>query len=132
MFFQMIRKLILVLSLVAAISTSGIPLALVQVGAWANMFDQFYEGTESILTSAKWTLDGNHRCQGCEFVSENRNSEESLSASKISSEKLTLVFSSFELVSIPRLTSPQVSSPAFSLPDSAFVENESPPPRISS
>ncbi|SVE31996.1 uncharacterized protein METZ01_LOCUS484850, partial [marine metagenome] len=66
----MIRKLILVLSLVAAISTSGIPIALVQVGAWVNMFDEFYEETESVLTSAKWTLDGNHRCPGCEFVSE--------------------------------------------------------------
>ena len=34
------------------------------------MFDGFYEETRSLTLSAEWTLDGLHRCSGCELVDE--------------------------------------------------------------
>ena len=128
----MIRKLILVLSLVAAISTSGIPIALVQVGAWVNMFDEFYEKTESVLTSAKWTLDGNHRCQGCEFVSGQGSEKGGITpppeASKVKFE-LALEMPTIS-ISHPR---EMPVCPAESLGfHSAFIQIELPPPRIAS
>ena len=131
-FFQMIRKLILILSLVAAISTSGIPIALVQVGAWVNMFDQFYEETESVLTSAKWTLDGNHRCKGCEFVSEQESEKEKTTpTSEVSTVKLELALE-MPIISISHPRG-MPACPAESLRFySAFSQIELPPPRIAS
>ena len=48
----MIRTLTLILSFFAAFTASGLSLGLFQVGVWANMFDQFYEETNSVLVSA--------------------------------------------------------------------------------
>jgi hypothetical protein len=128
----MIRKLILVLSLVAAIFTSGIPIALVQVGAWVNMFDQFYEETESILTSAKWTLDGNHRCQGCEFVSEQESEKEKKTpAPEASKVKLELAIE-MPIISISHPRAMPVY-PTESLGFySTLIQIELPPPRVAS
>jgi hypothetical protein len=128
----MIRNLILVLSLVAAISTSGIPMALVQVGAWVNMFDEFYEKTESVLTSAKWTLDGNHRCQGCEFVSEQESEKEKKTpppeASKVKFE-LALEMPTIGISHPREMPVCLAESLRFY---SAFIQIELPPPRIAS
>ena len=46
----MSRTPILILSLIAAFSASGLPLGLLQVGVWANMFDEFYEETNSVAS----------------------------------------------------------------------------------
>ena len=56
------------IALLVIFSTTSIPLGLLQVGIWANMFDEFYEETQSIALSAEWTLDGLHRCSGCELI----------------------------------------------------------------
>ena len=58
------------LGLLVAITTSQLPVALLQIGVWASMFDDFYEETQSVIASTQWTFDGDHRCQGCELVSD--------------------------------------------------------------
>ncbi len=62
------RRLLPSLGLLAALAATSIPLGLLQFGVWAYMFDKFYEETQSIHLSALWTLDGSHRCSGCELV----------------------------------------------------------------
>jgi hypothetical protein len=47
----MIRKALTVLSLVAVFSSASLPLAVLQVGVWANMFGEFYGETGSIVES---------------------------------------------------------------------------------
>lgn len=58
------------LGLLVAITTSKLPVALLQIGVWASMFEDFYEKTQSVIASTQWTFDGDHRCQGCELVSD--------------------------------------------------------------
>ena len=87
----MIRTLTLILSFFAAFTASGLSLGLFQVGVWANMFDQFYEETNSVLVSAERVFDGQHRCEGCEFVTDQGTSpKEALSSVGQSSEKIPL------------------------------------------
>jgi len=87
----MTRKSILILSLIAAFSASGIPLGILQVGVWANMFDQFYEETDSVIVSVERVFDGQHRCQGCKFVTDQgTSSKEALSPVVQSPEKIPL------------------------------------------
>ena len=62
------KRLLSKIALLVIFSTTNIPLGLLQVGIWANMFDEFYEETQSITLSAEWTFDGLHRCSGCELV----------------------------------------------------------------
>ena len=62
------KRLLSRIALGVIFSITHIPLGLLQVGIWASMFDQFYEETRSIILSAEWTLDGLHRCSGCELV----------------------------------------------------------------
>ena len=64
------KRLLSRIALLVIFSTTSIPLGLLQVGIWANMFDEFYEETQSLTLSAEWTLDGLHRCSGCELVDE--------------------------------------------------------------
>ena len=64
----MIRKALAVLSLVAVFSSASLPLAVLQVGIWANMFGEFYGETGSIVESMEWTFNGENRCDGCELV----------------------------------------------------------------
>ena len=56
------------LALFGALCASNLPLGLLQVGVWINMFDQFYQETHSVTVSTEWTFDGEHRCLGCELV----------------------------------------------------------------
>jgi len=63
-------KTLHLLGLVVAITTSQLPVALLQIGVWASMFDDFYKETQSVVASTQWTFDGDHRCQGCELVSD--------------------------------------------------------------
>ena len=64
------QRLLSKIALLVIFSTTSIPLGLLQVGIWANMFHEFYEETRSITLSAEWTFDGLHRCSGCELVDE--------------------------------------------------------------
>ena len=64
------KRLLSKIALFVIFSTTSIPLGLLQMGIWANMFDEFYEETKSITLSAEWTFDGLHRCSGCELVDE--------------------------------------------------------------
>ncbi len=56
------------LALIGALCASNLPLGLLQVGVWINMFDQFYQETQSVAVSTEWTFDGKHMCLGCELV----------------------------------------------------------------
>ena len=64
------KRILSKIALLVIFSTTSIPLGLLQMGIWANMFDEFYEETKSITLSAVWTFDGLHRCSGCELVDE--------------------------------------------------------------
>ena len=72
------------------------------------MFEKFHDETDSIITSATWVFDGNHRCLGCEFVSALSDSpNENLAESNVSFEKNSLLA---ETVSYTHLTLPTIYS----------------------
>ena len=97
------KRLLSKIALLVIISTTSIPLALLQVGIWANMFDEFYEETRSITLSAEWTFDGLHRCSGCELVDElGSSSNESISMLRTFSFETKLVHEPGFLVVIPK------------------------------
>ncbi|MBN37321.1 MAG: hypothetical protein CMI29_02540 [Opitutae bacterium] len=127
----MISKSIFILSLIAAFSASGLPLGVLQIGAWANMFEQFYEETNSVLLSAERVFDGQNRCLGCEFVTnQGTKSKEAFSSNMLSSEKINLdqgkvsSFSFFNPLISDQTT--VVSQP----PLPVFEKKETPPPRL--
>ena len=66
----MLRKIGIIFALVSAIATTQLPLGFVQFCAWAGMLSEYAEQTGSIQTSWEWTFDGQHRCDGCDFVSD--------------------------------------------------------------
>ena len=97
------KRLLSKIALLIIFSTTSIPLALLQVGIWANMFDEFYEETRSITLSAEWTFDGLHRCSGCELVDElGSGSNESISMLRTFSFETKLVHEPDLLVVIPK------------------------------
>ena len=97
------KRLLSKIALLVIFSTTSIPLALLQVGIWANMFDEFYEETRSITLSAEWTFDGLHRCSGCELVDElGSGSNESISMLRTFSIETKLVHEPGLLVVIPK------------------------------
>ena len=97
------KRLLSKIALLVIFSTTSIPLALLQVGIWANMFDEFYEETRSITLSAEWTFDGLHRCSGCELVDElGSGSNESISMLRTFSFETKLVHEPGLLVVIPK------------------------------
>ena len=97
------KRVLSKIALLVIFSTTSIPLALLQVGIWANMFDEFYEETRSITLSAEWTFDGLHRCSGCELVDElGSGSNESISVLRTFSIETKLVHEPGLLVVIPK------------------------------
>ena len=129
-FPQMIRTLTLILSFFAAFTASGLSLGLFQVGVWANMFDQFYEETNSVLVSAERVFDGQHRCEGCEFVTDQGTSpKEALSSVGQFSEKNPLDNGTSTPVSFFNPLVPNQSSVAPQPPLPVFEKTETPPPR---
>lgn len=130
-FPQMIRTLTLILSFFAAFTASGLSLGLFQVGVWANMFDQFYEETNSVLVSAERVFDGQHRCEGCEFVTDQGTSpKEALSSVGQSSEKIPLDKGRSTPVFFFNPLVPNQSSVAPQPPLPVFEKTETPPPRL--
>ena len=77
----MLSKVISYLSLLSVIIISGLPLALIQMGAWISMFEEFYEETEMIVA-----FGGDHPCDICNFVDRKKKL-----CSNISSKKLKLI-----------------------------------------
>ena len=127
----MTRKSILILSLIAAFSASGIPLGVLQVGVWVNMFDQFYEETDSVIVSVERVFDGQHRCEGCEFVADQgTSSKETLSLGIQSPEKISLAQCWVTTVTFFNpLTCDQIAENP-QPPVLVFEKTETPPPRL--
>ena len=97
------KRLLSIIALLVIFSTTSIPLGLLQIGIWANMFDEFYEETKSITLSAEWTLDGLHRCSGCELVNElGSDSKEAISKLNTSSFETKLVHDPGIKIIVPR------------------------------
>ena len=59
---HLFKKFQLVIASIAMIASTSLPLGVLQIGVWANMFEQFYEETRSVFLSAEWTFDGDYRC----------------------------------------------------------------------
>jgi hypothetical protein len=127
----MIRRFTLILSLTAAFSASGLPLGVLQLSVWANMFDQFYNETNSVMVSAERVLDGQNRCLGCDFVTDQGTStKEAVSAVIQSPEKIPLVELKATVVSF---FNPLVRNQISIIPQSphpVFEKTETPPPRL--
>ena len=97
------KRLLSRIALGVIFSITHIPLGLLQVGIWASMFDQFYEETRSIILSAEWTLDGLHRCSGCELVDKlGSDSNEAISQLKTFSFETKLVHEPGLKIFIPK------------------------------
>ena len=98
------KRLLSRIALLVILSTTSIPLGLLQVGIWANMFDEFYEETQSIALSAEWALDGLHRCSGCELVEEiGSDSREAISQLNTFSFETKLVHDPGLKIIIPKI-----------------------------
>ena len=97
------KRLLSIIALLVIFSTTSIPLGLLQIGIWANMFDEFYKETKSITLSAEWTLDGLHRCSGCELVNElGSDSKEAISKINTFSFETKLVHEPSLKIIVPR------------------------------
>ena len=97
------KRLLSIIALLVIFSTTSIPLGLLQIGIWANMFDEFYEETKSITLSAEWTLDGLHRCSGCELVNElGSDSKEAISKINTFSFETKLAHDAGNKIIVPR------------------------------
>ena len=107
------------------------PLAFVQVGAWLNMIDEFYEETESISLSVEWTFNGDLPCSLCQFVSEQKDSDKKgLTTTEIFSHKLKLVSETSEIITDHGLKMVGELSPPIGYISSTYDPAELPPPRI--
>ena len=66
----MFRKFGISLALISALTVAQLPLVVVQICSWVGMYSDFVEETGSVQTSIHWVFDGQHRCEGCDFVSQ--------------------------------------------------------------
>ena len=121
---------LLILTIIAALATSGIPLAIVQMGAWVNMFDEFYEETKSVSVSVEWTLNGERSCSVCQFVSkQNDSSDKSFKTIEIFSHKLKLSPPVSEKITLALSKVVGILNPAEVKGNKAYISMELPPPR---
>ena len=127
----MLSKVISYLSLFSVIIISGLPLALIQMGAWISMFEEFYEETDSIGISVEWTFGGDHPCDICNFVTDQKDSKKEIVANcSISSKKLNLSANICELTKSHDI---EFLGKLYSFrqePSNAYFEIETPPPRL--
>ena len=122
---------LLLLTLTAALATSGIPLAVIQMGAWINMFDEFYEETESLSVSFEWTMNGERSCSVCDFVSNQDNSDSKyLNTIEIFSHKLKLASPASEKITLARPRVVGFLNTAELTGKKAYISMELPPPRL--
>ena len=127
----MLSKVISYLSLLSVIIISGLPLALIQMGAWISMFEEFYEETDSIGISVEWTFGGDHPCDICNFVTDLKDSKKEIVANcNISSKKLNL---SANICEFTKSHDIEFLGKLYSFrqaPSNAYFEIETPPPRL--
>ena len=118
------------LALVGALCASNLPLGLLQVGVWINMFDQFYQETQSVAVSTEWTFDGEHKCLGCELVDDlTLDDEESLAQGFSHSKDLKGTTAEMAGFLIQKMhPAGYVREEVYSI-DSGFPWIEVPPPR---
>ena len=127
----MFKRILQFLSFLSALTISGMPLAFVQVGAWLNMIDEFYQETQSISLSLEWTFNGDNACSVCQFVSEQTDSgKNGLSAIEIFSHKLKLASEKSEIITDHGLRMVGELYPPIWHISSTFDPAELPPPRI--
>ena len=53
----MYKSILHFLSFLSVLTISGMPLAFVQLGAWLNMIDEFYDRNVKVIISAKVSID---------------------------------------------------------------------------
>lgn len=127
----MLSKVISYLSLLSVIIISGLPLALIQMGAWISMFEEFYEETDSIGISVEWTFGGDHPCDICNFVTDQKDSKKEIVANcNISSKKLNLSANICEFTKSHDIEFLGKSYSFRQEPRNAYFEIETPPPRL--
>ena len=127
----MFKRILHFLSFLSALTISGMPLAFVQVGAWLNMIDEFYQETQSLSLSVEWTFNGDRPCSVCQFVSEQTDSgKKDLSAIEIFSHKLKLASEKSETIIDHRLKMVGELCPPIWQISSTYDPTELPPPRI--
>ena len=127
----MFKSILHFLSFFSVLTISGMPLAFVQVGAWLNMIDEFYQETQSISLSLEWTFNGDNACSVCQFVSEQTDSgKNGLSAIEIFSHKLKLASEKSEIITDHGLRMVGELYPPVWHISSTFDPAELPPPRI--
>ncbi|MDC1004021.1 hypothetical protein OAQ34_00185 [Opitutales bacterium] len=127
----MFKRILYFLSFLSALTISGMPLAIVQVGAWLNMIDEFYEETQSISLSVEWTFNGDLPCSVCQFVSEQTDSgKKGLTATELFSHKLKLASEISEIITDHGLKMVGELYPPIGYVSSTYDPAELPPPRI--
>ena len=127
----MFKRILYLLSFLSALTISGMPLAIVQVGAWLNMIDEFYEETQSISLSVEWTFNGDLPCSVCQFVSEQTDSgKKGLTATELFSHKLKLASEISEIITDHGLKMGGELYPPIGYVSSTYDPAELPPPRI--
>ena len=127
---HLFKKFQLVIVSIAMIASTSLPLGVLQIGVWANMFEQFYEETRSVFLSAEWTFDGDHRCSGCQLVSDlGAKTKESLKSSSLSIEnQLSVpVASKFQIARPHQLGSLFILKESYT---DNFLSVEKPPPKV--
>lgn len=106
------------------------PLAFVQVGAWLNMINEFYEETQSISLSVEWTFNGDLPCSVCQFVSEQTDSDKKgLTTTEIFSHKLKLASETSEIITVHNFKMVGQLCPPIWHISSTYDPAELPPPR---
>lgn len=126
----MIKKAFVFPCFLVALVMSGLPLGIIQMGAWVSMFDEFYQETELVRLSVEWTLNGDRPCNVCNFVNEQSKSEkQDLKALEIFSSKLNLVSEVTEIIHSHSLKIVGQLTPVSEQPCSTYLPLELPPPR---
>ena len=126
----MFKRILQFLSFLTALTISGMPLAFVQVGAWFNMIDEFYQETQSISLSLEWTFNGDNACSVCQFVSEQTDSgKKDLASIEIFSHKLKLASENSEIITDHGLEMVGALCPPTWHISSTYDPAELPPPR---
>ena len=126
----MLKISLLILTLTAALATSGIPMAIVQLGAWVNMFDEFYEETQSVNISFEWTLNGERSCSVCQFISKHDDSsDKNFKIIEIFSHKLKLASPVSDKIALAQPRVVGILNPHEVKGNKAYISMELPPPR---
>ena len=130
----MFRKIGILFALVSALATTQLPLGIVQVCAWVGMFSDCVVETGSVEKALDWTFDGQHRCEGCDFVSKQvAESEEQRETSFSGPTYIKLLLAPLvaegPIIESPKITGEIVNEAPLLLCEAA--DPLTPPPRFS-